>query len=194
MTAPSMWKPFPVKNRIVLAKPAGLWTLVSDFVEGSQWLKITASPDSAWSYADAAEAQCGPDGNSQALLYSAKCLSTDAPVGALIAKIGGSSVGAKDAPIIVVGNHCVFRVPDDGGPLYLTINDEQAGMGNNAGSIEVKVEFAPIAAAPEPAHAASSSSPLSALIAYVAKGLGWVPAAADVSTAATTGSNPADMP
>lgn len=182
----SLWQPLAPGNRTVLAKPKGLWTLVNDFVEGSHWLKITALADGVWSYADAPDAHCGADGNSQALLYSTKCLSPDAPVGALIAKIGGSSVGARDGTIFVVGRHCVLRVPEDGGPLYLTINDEQAGMGNNAGAIDVEIAIAPCKPAPKP--------PLSSLVAEVAKALGWPPAPPGAPPAGPTGSNPGGKP
>ena len=58
----------------------------------------------------------------------------------MIGKIGGSSAGINDGTkTFVVGRYCVVTVPEGGGPLYLTINDEYAGMENNADSIDVTV-------------------------------------------------------
>lgn len=120
----------------VAARPDGLWTLVVEFVSGPALLRVTASAD-RWQYADAAAAVCGADGDPDALLARAKCLLPAAPVGALIGKIGGSTAGAADGTLFVAGSTCVVRVPDEGGPLFLTINDEY--MKNNAGSIGVAV-------------------------------------------------------
>jgi hypothetical protein len=156
----------------VSARPTGLWTLVYDFVAGSQWLKITANPLGLWSYADSGRARCGPDGDPQAMLSPAVCLCKNAPVGALIAKIGGSTAGADDGPVFAVGTSCVLRVPDGGGPLYLTINDERAGMENNAGSLEItSIAFAPVAAAAAPAPVVHPSR-LCAVVAWLAKAAG----------------------
>ena len=164
------WKTVGLINTEISAQPAGLWTLVSNYVEGSHWLKIIAAPKKSWSYADAATARCGPDGNPQALLSPDICLCKHAPVGSLIAKIGGSSAGADDGDIFAVGASCVLRVPDAGGALYLTINDERAGMENNAGSVEIlSIQVAAAAAGAAPPRHASG---LCAIIAWLAKAVG----------------------
>ncbi len=140
----------------VRARPAGLWTLVSEFVDKAHVLKISAPNTTCWSYADAIEARCGPDGDPDALLSPAKCLVPSAPVGALVGKIGGSISGAADGQTFVVGSYCVVSVAAPGGPLYLTINDEAAGMGNNAGAVDVKIQIADLPEkppAPSPSYA-----------------------------------------
>jgi hypothetical protein len=130
----------------VRARPHGIWTPAKTLYRGSVWLEISVPGDQAWSYADAETARCGADGDPTALLSPARCLVATAPVGALIGKIGGSSAGiASDGPAFVVGRYCVVQVPEKGGSLYLTINDESAGFENNAGSIEVEIrEIVPI--------------------------------------------------
>jgi hypothetical protein len=52
----------------------------------------------------------------------------------------------------------VVRVPDDGGPLYLSINDEPAGMDNNAQAITVSVSIAAVAK-PTPAQPGAGTKP-----------------------------------
>jgi hypothetical protein len=154
------WQPVQLVTNTVLAKPsglppgqpAGLWTLVADFVEGPALLKITATAENRWAYAESAAAVCGADGDTDAFLLRSKCLVPTAPVGALIGKIGGSSAGVSDGTTFVAGRVCVVRVPDDGGPLYLTINDEYTGMANNADFITVQVWSSPVEPAAKPAQ------------------------------------------
>ncbi|HWT05046.1 MAG TPA: hypothetical protein VN224_04770 [Xanthomonadales bacterium] len=74
------------------------------------------------------------------LIGRARCLCDKAPVGALIGKLGGSTAGAADGAVFVVGSSCIVKVGDDDAPLYLTINDEESGMSNNQGSLKVKIE------------------------------------------------------
>jgi hypothetical protein len=142
----------PLVSPLVRARPSGAWTFVDAIVDGGDVLKITASDEQRWSYADAATAHCGPDGDPQALLSRDKCIMPTAPVGALIGKIGGSTADTGGTTFLV-GSFCVFRVPDGGGPLFLTINDESGGLENNSGWLHVTVEKAdapPAAPAPEP--------------------------------------------
>ena len=146
------------------AKPTGIWTLVNEFVEGSRVLKISAN-ETTWTYADAASARCGADGHRNAFLAHENCLFPDAPVGALIGKIGGSSAGIKDGTkVFVVGRFCVVTVPEEGGPLYLTINDEYSGMENNADAVKVTVvDITP------PAKPKAAPSACCALLAALSK-------------------------
>jgi hypothetical protein len=81
------------------------------------------------------------------------CLLHTAPIGALIGKFGGSTGDARDPKPFIVGRHCIVRVPDEGGPLYLTINDTPDGMANNVGFARIaSIERAD--ALPAPAHPA----------------------------------------
>ena len=141
-----------VDGAVVPARPAGLWTLVADFVPPVSLLKLVADPHDRWSYADSREAICGPDGDRETFLARTDCLCPAAPVGALIGKIGGSAAGEKDSAAFTVGSSCVIAVPDGGGPLFLTINDEFSGMENNSDSITVTVYVRP---APRKADAAT---------------------------------------
>ncbi len=69
-----------------------------------------------------------------------ECLSQDALVGALIGKLGGSSASVKNSNAFVVGSYCVLEVAETSkGPLYLTINDLPAGMGDNSGKLLVSI-------------------------------------------------------
>jgi hypothetical protein len=132
----------------VPAKPNGIWTLIHPFIPGPLLMRIEAG-DQRWGYAPGREAFCGADGDACALVARALCLAPTAAVGALIGKIGGSSAGISDGVVFVVGKSCVVRV-DDGGPLYLTINDTFDGMSNNVGEMRIlSVTFAPAPAKAE---------------------------------------------
>jgi hypothetical protein len=124
------------------ARPAGLWTLV-DFIEGPAVLKITAKPGETWAYSDSLSAVCGADGDPHSLLSASKCLVPKAPVGALVGKIGGSTAGAETDTSFVVGSACIVKIADEGGALFLTINDESGGMDNNADGITVEIHQRP---------------------------------------------------
>lgn len=145
----------------VPAKPdGGLWTLVCAYVDGPALLRIRATDD-RWGYAPGREAFCGPDGDPCGLVQSDVCLLQTAPIGALIGKFGGSTGDARDAKPFVVGRDCVVRVPNEGGPLYLTINDTADGMANNvgvAGIVSIERAYAPAAPAP-PANTTCTAEP-----------------------------------
>ena len=141
-----MWRPLLV-NFEVPAKPPGVWTKVLDYVGPSRKLRFIASGTWYWqdpsslSGSDAASTtsetrcECGPDGDLSATL-SKGCLTQDAPVGALIGKIGGSSATVQNTGAFVVGAFCVYDISDAmKGPLFLTINDMPAGMSDNNGKI-----------------------------------------------------------
>src|ERR1019366_9386451 len=54
--------------------------------------------------------------------------------------LGGSTGGSDDGTLFLAGQSCVVNVAQgNGGPLYLTINDEITGLGNNDGTISVEV-------------------------------------------------------
>lgn len=122
----------------VPAKPRGLWTLVLDYVDAPATLKIVAADDATWSYTPGI--WCDADGDLTAMIARARCLLEKGPVGALIGKLGGSTAGSDDGTLFLAGQSCVVNVAQgNGGPLYLTINDEITGLGNNAGTISVEV-------------------------------------------------------
>ena len=127
----------PIDIAVVSSQPDGLWTRVCRYVDGPGLLRISADPQGRWSYAAGTVDDCGPEGDPLAFVSRNNCLSQNAPVGALIGKIGGSSAGIGDAPVFAVGSCCVVRIPDDGGPLFLTINDTVDGMSNNGGTMKI---------------------------------------------------------
>jgi hypothetical protein len=132
------WEQISPNAFAVPALPDGLWTPVLDFLPGPCILKIAAVTTDSWSYSPTA--QCGADGDMSSLLLPARCLYENGPVGAMIAKVGGSSAGFKDdGTVFLIGKTAIINVEAPGGPLYLTINDEVTGMWNNAGSIRVLI-------------------------------------------------------
>jgi hypothetical protein len=144
-----MWRPL-LANFDVPAKPAGVWTKVLDYVGPSRKLRFIAS--GTWCWQDPSSLpnhdapgssetrrECGPDGDLSAT-PSKGCLTQEAPVGALIGKIGGSTATVQNMGAFVVGAFCVYDVSDAmKGPLFLTINDMPAGMSDNNGKIVVSI-------------------------------------------------------
>jgi hypothetical protein len=129
-----------IKDNIsVPAKPTGTWTLAYDYLKGPVLIRVEAS--GKWSYA--AGKQCGPDGDLNALIGAAGTILPEAPLGALIVKIGGSSAGANDGTLKVVGSVGIVEVGKSlSGPVFLTINDELKGMADNEGAITAKLSIA----------------------------------------------------
>jgi hypothetical protein len=143
----------------VPAKPDSLWTLIHPYIPGPVLLRIEAG-DERWGYAPGRDAFCWADGDACALVARTLCLAKTAPVGTLIGKVGGSSAGTSDGQIFVIGKSCVVRI-DDGGPLYMTINDTFDGMSNNVGHMGIaSLLFAP--APPKPPAAADPHEPKAA--------------------------------
>jgi len=135
-----------VEKKEVPAKPTGIWTLVCEYVRGPALVKIEAE-DTVWMYSKADE--CKADGDLLSSISSAACILKDAPVGALIGKIGGSSAGISDGTLFVAGKHCIIELDaNKRGPLYLTINDELTGFENNDKAIKVDIFIKVIAKPP----------------------------------------------
>jgi hypothetical protein len=136
----------------VPAKPPGTWTLAYDYLKGPALVMITA--EGTWEYGSGKA--CGPDGDLNALLAADHALLAKSPVGALIAKIGGSTAGANDGAVYVVGSSAVLSIDANiEGPLYLTINDHLTGLSDNTGSVKATVKIAP---QPTPSGAAGATS------------------------------------
>jgi hypothetical protein len=125
----------------VPAKPAqALWTPVLDYVTGPVVLRITA--EGSWRPA-ASLPPCGPDGLTHWAFGRDFLLWKKAPLGALIAKIGGSVAGIDDSTdIFLVGSRGVLNLEKAAGPLYLTINDAPSAFDDNDGALTVAIERA----------------------------------------------------
>ena len=65
----------------------------------------------------------------------------DAPPGALIAKIGGSTAGKNDgAKVFLVGSFCVFDLDEKiRGTLYLTMNADVTNSLDRSGELLVTI-------------------------------------------------------
>ena len=158
-------------DKTIPAKPThGNWTLALDYVDASKRLKFVVSDErdvpaaaavgpaqpqapaapaapaapekepNKWSYAKGSE--CTADGDPKAPLNPANCLITDAPPGALIAKIGGSLAGKTSDGLksFVVGSLCVYDTDaTTKGIVYLTMNADPMGLSERNGSIRVKI-------------------------------------------------------
>src|SRR5437762_1207781 len=122
----------------VKAKPDGAWTKAAMLWTAPVRLTLSVNEDQRWNYSPADS--CSSNGDLQSLIDPARTILAAGPVGALIAKVGGSSAGIKDGTVFLVGQHCAIDTkPDWKGTLYLTINDELTGLGNNSGEIEVTI-------------------------------------------------------
>ena len=157
MNAPDDWKAMPDTN--VPARPSGLWTLADEYVRGPALIRFTTDPAIKWNYATRSD--CTADGDMASMISSQAAIMPGAPVGALIAKIGGSSAGQSDGRLFLVGSFAIIEIDaNTRGPLYLTINDEASGMDNNSGnltvSIGIKVEK--LASNPPPPSGAPAKS------------------------------------
>jgi hypothetical protein len=127
----------------VPAKPSGIWTWAVDPLQGPARIQIEAAPDAGWSYSPGKT--CGADGDLAALLSTEHALYAKAPIGALLVKIGGSTAGANDGTIRVAGAKTYFEIGEKiTAPIFLTINDELASMGDNSGEIQVTISIHPL--------------------------------------------------
>lgn len=121
----------------VEAQTTGAWTLAEEYIRGPATLKIEAE-NTEWEYAHGKK--CTADGDLRSLLVSTNTIIPTAPVGSLIAKIGGSTAGFKDGHLYIIGRMSVLDIDQStNGPLFLNINDELTGMWNNSGKIKVKI-------------------------------------------------------
>ena len=128
-----------LKKITIPAKPVGVWTVACEYLTATRKLKIEA--EGTWSYGQ--DLSCSPDGDVGSPRSCEKCLSNQAPIGALIGKLGGSSAGIKDT-VITIGRFCVIELTEAAkGPLFLTINDEPAGLSDNTGEVTVHIYSAP---------------------------------------------------
>jgi hypothetical protein len=123
---------------IVPGRPEfGLWTVVRTFITGPQIIRVEATGE--WCPI-AGMPPCSADGFRHWAFGREHLMTDRAPIGALIAKIGGSNLSAQDSDILVIGSLAVFTVPEKvSGPLYLTINDAVGCFDDNSGELKVKI-------------------------------------------------------
>lgn len=97
------------------------WLKVVDTIRGASHLMIAAT--GTWTALPGLLAACGPDGLTGLALPADRVVLADAPPGALIGRIGGSSALLKADGAFVIGSSCVIKVPDGAiGPLFVSFN------------------------------------------------------------------------
>lgn len=151
-----------IDRKKIPAEQGTAWTQVLDYVTPGKLMKIEVVIDDKanppikgkWKPSDFQD-ECTADGD-----YSGKeplgkqqrtdTLLSNAPLGALIGRIGGStadkSVDSAVAPatptrvVFSVGRYCVFMVPPNpNGALYLGVNDNGANMLKLSGDLVVDI-------------------------------------------------------
>jgi hypothetical protein len=151
----------------VKAKPDGIWTLVHEYIRSPALVEIEANDDE-WEYAPGKK--CSANGDLATTLRPQDAILTSAPVGALIAKVGGSTAGTTDGRLFVVGKRALLQLDQtSSGPLFLTVNDQPSGLQNNDKSIKVKISIiylpqvlsaAPVSVIPQPPGTPVSGAPI----------------------------------
>jgi hypothetical protein len=138
-----------VKSDISIeARMDGAWTVAWSYVKGPALMQIEAS-DETWEYAPGKK--CSANGDLISMLSAQDTVLPAAPVGSMIGKIGGSTVGFKDGRLFVCGKLCMIEIDQStSGPVFLNINDELTGMQNNKGTIKVKMSIKPTLPPPAP--------------------------------------------
>jgi hypothetical protein len=131
---PIQWQTL-VSNMRITAQPVGVWTPVIEYLPPGMIVRIFAW--GTWSYSEQTT-QCGPDGHRTSFISPKHCLTKDAPVGALVCKIGGGTADLRGT-IFPGGSQSTFTVPEPAGGLFMTINDEMAGFDDNSGDMTVSV-------------------------------------------------------
>jgi hypothetical protein len=99
-----------------------------------------ATERNEWSYLQ--DRNCNANGDPKAPVNPSTCLITDAPPGALIAKIGGSVAGKTSDALktFVVGSFCVIDLDaNTKGTLYFTINADPMTVSERSGKLVVKI-------------------------------------------------------
>lgn len=118
------------------------WTPALDFVTPGKLYRLVAKSD--WK-PESSQKKCDADGDATLTRSGDVVLGTSA-IGALIAKIGGSTADLKPdnnkVTLFSAGRYCVFSIADaaKAGPLYLGINDLPSSQTNVEGQIEVTIE------------------------------------------------------
>jgi hypothetical protein len=140
-------------TKVKVGEGTGLWTRVLDYVAPNKLYRIEVAPVSPpltatepglQEWTPESGKKCTADGDPTLSRSEPLVLDTSA-VGALIAKVGGSTADVKPDKekllVFSVGRHCVFSVADAAktGSLYLGINDAAASRQSVKGLLEVTI-------------------------------------------------------
>ncbi len=133
------WKPLATVT--VTARPDVLWECACSYLEGPLNVRIKAKGE--WQVCP--KTRCGPDGALTEGLEDDTLLK-NAPIGALIAKIGGSTAEKPletGATAFAVGSFCVMHLaPEARGALYFAMNDKVKAFDAHDGALDVEIEIA----------------------------------------------------
>jgi hypothetical protein len=146
-----------IASELVVPEPHKQWKLALEYLTAGKVLMLEVVEDTArnivaeWTPAGFT-APCSPDGDFEARLRGAASISgnppvASAPLGALIARIGGSTADQNQdtgtAPARVafsIGRKCVFTVPTSPtGSLFLGVNDDPSRMAQVTGQLRVNI-------------------------------------------------------
>lgn len=149
-----------IASEVAVPEPGKQWKLALDYVTAGKvmMLEVVVEPGrpqqpvpGTWTPHDF-RAACSPDGDFAGTLRgeeskSGAPLVASAPIGALIARIGGSTAdqnldtGATPSRIgFSVGRKCVFSVPTaPTGSLFLGVNDDPSRMALVTGQLLVNI-------------------------------------------------------
>ncbi|HWC98927.1 MAG TPA: hypothetical protein VG456_19340 [Candidatus Sulfopaludibacter sp.] len=140
-----MWrklKEVKVPEQAKAANVAGIvWSKALDFVAPKRLYRLQVQAGGKWK-AQGQSAECTADGYPRDIARSADPLVAAAPLGCLIAKIGGSTAD-NTGTIFAVGRYCVFQIEEaKAGPLYLGANDVSLYMDQVEAQLTVEIEVA----------------------------------------------------
>lgn len=123
--APMDQKSWSQVTTIDVSPDNGPWVLAIDYVPSGTLLKFECkdAEKKSWKYAVNPEVTSGPDGNIAGKVATGETLPlATAPIGSLIAKIGGSTA-SSEGTIFSVGSFAVHLwAAAESGPLYLGMN------------------------------------------------------------------------
>lgn len=126
---------FTRSHHVILARPSGYWNNTGVYKPKGIALRVTCV-GGAWR----SNPHWGPTDGAGDGRYAAgpTYLKQHAAEGSCVGKVGGNNTGGG-SPVIAIGNHGYIS-PDLEGLVWLTVNDEPAGFGDNHGSITVRIE------------------------------------------------------
>lgn len=118
------------------------WTPALDLIIPRRYYRLWVKPDSKWNVEGLVE-DCTADGMDLASPTGVSRVLPEAPIGALIAKIGGGTAD-RFGIIFSVGRYCIYQLMDESkaGGLYLGANHLLLNTFKISGQLEVEIEVA----------------------------------------------------
>lgn len=136
-----------VRTLIVPEQAGWQWTVGLESVTPNTLLKIEVAMNTTWT-PDGFIVPCSADGDSSRAIHRDDVMIPTASLGALIARIGGSTADQtiesnRHMMLFAVGRFCVLQVPETAkGSLFLGVNDRAVCMHRVAGHLSVTISEA----------------------------------------------------